>query len=174
MEVGPTEDRGLWDLKEKPNYDTRLIAIWRLYSKIHEKLSSYSFELAKEAARTGMPIARPLFLLYPDQKQAWNDWQTYMYGPDILVSAIWEKGKTKHSLYLPAGKKWVDAWDKEKIYDRGKNITVDAPLHKMPIFIRKGSAIDLGNLNALYDESLKIAAKKPDLEKLQKLEFPQK
>lgn len=174
MEVGPTEDRGLWDLKEEPRYDTQLIAIWRLYSKIHEKLADYSYELAKEAAKTGMPMARPLFLIYPEQKQAWNDWQTYMYGPDILVSAIWEKGKTKHSLYLPAGEKWIDAWDKEKVYSGGKNITVDAPLQKIPIFIREGSAIDLGDLNALYDESLKIAAKKPDLDKLQKLEFPQK
>jgi len=174
MEVGPTEDRGLWDLKQEPHYDTQLIAIWRLYSKIHEKLSNHSFELAKQAAKTGMPIARPLFLLYPNQPQAWNDWQTYMYGPDILVSAIWEKGKTKHSLYLPAGEKWIDAWDKEKIYDGGQNITIDTPLYKIPIFIRQGSTINLGDLNALYDESLKIAGRKPDLDKLQKLEFPQK
>ena len=174
MEVGPTEDRGLWDLKEEPHYDTQLIAIWRLYSKIHEKLSNYSFKLAKEASKTGMPIARPLFLLYPEQQQAWNDWQSYMYGPDILVSAVWEKGKTQHSLYLPAGEKWVDAWDKKKIYAGGQTITVDAPVYKMPIFIRQGCAIKLGDLNAIYNESLKIAAKKPDLEKLQKFEFPQK
>jgi alpha-glucosidase (family GH31 glycosyl hydrolase) len=174
MEVGPTEDRGLWHLKEQPNYDMQLIAIWRLYSKIHEKLSDYSFELAKQASKTGMPIARPLFLNYPDQQQAWNDWQTYMYGPDILVSAVWQKGKTQHTLYLPGGEKWVDAWDKEKIYTGGQNITVDIPLHKIPIFIREGCATDLGDLNALYDESLKIAAQKPDIEKLQKLEFPQK
>jgi len=174
MEVGPTESRGLWDLREEPHYDTQLIAVWRLYSKIHEKLSDYSFELAKQAAQTGMPIARPLFLLYPEQQQTWNDWQTYMYGPDILVSAIWEKGKTRHSLYLPAGEKWIDAWDKEKIYDGGQNITIDAPVHKIPIFVRQGSAMNLGDLNALYDESLKIAARKPNLDKLQKLEFPKK
>jgi alpha-D-xyloside xylohydrolase len=97
-----------------------------------------------------------------------------MYGPDILVSAVWQKGKTQHTLYLPGGEKWVDAWDKEKIYTGGQNITVDIPLHKIPIFIREGCATDLGDLNALYDESLKIAAQKPDIEKLQKLEFPQK
>ncbi len=174
MEVGPTEDRGLWDLKQEPHYDTQLIAIWRLYSKIHDKLSDYSYKLAKQAAKTGMPIARPLFIVYPDQKQAWSNWQTYMYGPDILVSAIWEKGKIKHSLYLPAGEKWVDAWDKEKIYDGGQNITVNTPLHKIPIFIRQGSTIDMGDLNALYDESLKIAGQKPNLEKLQRLEFSKK
>ncbi|MDD5011198.1 MAG: glycoside hydrolase family 31 protein, partial [Phycisphaerae bacterium] len=174
MEVGPTEDRGLWDLKEKPKYDTELIAIWRLYSKIHEKLTDYSYALAQEAVKTGMPPARPLFLSYPNQKNAWSDWQTYMYGPDILVSAVWRKGKTQHTMYLPAGEKWIDAWDKTKIYSGGETITVDAPVYKMPLFIRQGSSVDLGDLNGLYKESMEIAAKRPDLEKLQKDAFVQK
>ena len=121
-----------------------------------------------------MPIARPLFIAFPKQPQTWADWQTYMYGPDILVSAIWEKGKTQHSLYLPAGEKWIDAWDKKKIYNGGQKITIDTPVYKIPIFIRQGSTINLGNLNDLYKKSLKIAAKKPNLEKLQKREFSKK
>jgi alpha-glucosidase (family GH31 glycosyl hydrolase) len=174
MELGPNEDRGMWSLLEEPSYDTQLIAIWRLYSKIHTELTDYSFELAKEARKTGMPMARPLFINYPDQKEAWNDWQTYMYGPDILVSAIWQKGKTQHTLYLPAGEDWIDAWDTEKVYAGGKTITVDTPLHKIPIFIRKGAKTELGDLNKLYEESLKIAGTKPDLKKLQELEFGEK
>jgi alpha-D-xyloside xylohydrolase len=171
MEVGPTEDKGLWDLNEEPKYDTQLIAIWRLYAKIHDSLKDYTYDCAKEAAQTGMPIARPLFLICPDQKEAWEDWQTYMFGPDILVSPIWQKGKTSHKLYLPGGEKWVDAWDREKTYDGGQYVTVDAPLYKIPIFIRDGSKIDLGDLNALYAESLKRAGQRPDLEQLQNKEF---
>ncbi|MEN6385554.1 MAG: TIM-barrel domain-containing protein [Phycisphaerales bacterium] len=174
MEVGPTENKGFWDLIQPPHYDKQLIAIWRLYSKIHTSLIDYSYNLAIDAHSTGMPIARPLFLMYPQQEQAWKDWQTYMYGPDILVSAIWEKDKTEHTLYLPAGEKWIDAWDKKKTYEGGQNITVDAPEYKIPIFIRQGSNIDLGNLNKLYRESLKIASKKPNLKKLQHKEFADK
>ncbi len=174
MEVGPTEDRGLWDLTEEPRYDKELIAIWRLYSKIHESLMDYSYQQAKDAATAGMPIARPLFLNYGDQPQAWQDWQTYMYGPDILVSAIWEKGKTQQSLYLPAGEKWIDAWDTKKVYTGGQTITVDTPRYKIPIFIRQGGNVSLGNLNKLYRQSLKLASKKPDLKKLQNKEFSNK
>ncbi|HBG26556.1 MAG: alpha-glucosidase [Planctomycetes bacterium GWF2_41_51] len=174
MEVGPTENKGFWDLTEEPHYDKQLIAIWRLYSKIHEKMIDYSFQQAKEAARTGMPVARPLFLNFPKQPKAWQDWQTYMYGPDILVSAIWEKGKKQHSLYLPKSEKWVDAWDKKKIYDGGQTITIDTPIYKIPIFVRKDGNIDLGDLNKLYKESVKIASKKPNLKKLQKNEFSKK
>lgn len=174
MEVGPTENKGFWDMTEEPHYDKNLIAIWRLYSIVHEKMIDYSLAQAKIVAKTGMPIARPLFLNFPEQKQAWQDWQTYMYGPDILVSAIWEKGKTRHSLYLPAGEKWIDAWNKKKIYDGGQTITVEAPIYKIPIFIRNGGDIDLGDLNKIYKESVKIAAKKPNLKKLQTGEFPKK
>ena len=102
MEVGPTEDKGLWDLDEEPHYDPQILAIWRLYAKLHTQLQDYSYQHAKKAHKTGMPIVRPLFLSYPDQKQAWNNWQTYLYGSDILVSPLWQKGKTEHSIYLPA------------------------------------------------------------------------
>jgi hypothetical protein len=38
------------------------------------------------------------------------------------------------------------------------------------VFIRKGSKINLGDLNKLYEESVKIVSEKPNLEKLEKEE----
>ncbi len=166
MEVGPTNNKGFWDNPEEPVYDAELIATWRLYSKLRMKLVPYISELAKTARETGMPIARPLFLEYPDQEESWNDWQTYKFGDDILVSAIWESGVTSHKLFLPAGETWVDAWTGEE-HEGGDYIEVEAPIYKIPIFVKKGSDIDLGDLNALYAESLEIAKVKPDLKKLE-------
>ena len=170
MEVGPTQDRGFWNNIKEPHYDKSLIATLRLYSKIRMRLKPYLRQLAQDAHDTGMPVARPLFLAYPKQQQAWQDWQTYLLGPDILVSAIWQKDVTRHRLYLPAGEEWIDAWDTGRTYNGGEYIEVDAPLHKIPFFIRKGSGINLGDLNQLYDESLSIAAKKPDLRELERNE----
>jgi alpha-D-xyloside xylohydrolase len=170
MEVGPTNNRGFWDNPDEPHYNIELIATWRLYAKVRMKLIPYLHSLVKEASSTGMPIARPLFLIYPDQPEAWNDWETYLLGPDILVLAIWEAGTEKHRLYLPGGEKWIDAWDTNRIYRGGQYIEVEAPKFKIPIFIRQGSAIQLGDLEALYQESLKIASQKPDLAELEKVE----
>ena len=170
METGPTSDRGFWNSIEEPTYDTALIATWRLYSIIRTEISGYIYDLAVEANETGMPVARPLFLEYPEQEEAWNDWQTFLLGSDILVSIIWEKGKTKHKLYLPEGSEWIDAWDTESSYTGGEYIEVKAPIYKTPIFIRSGSEIELGDLQEIYDESFKIASKKPDLSKLEKAE----
>jgi alpha-D-xyloside xylohydrolase len=167
MEFGPTEDRAPWNMKSEPHYDAELIAVWRMYAKIHASLAGYTHQLVKEANKTGMPVVRPLFLQYPDQPEAWKDWQTYLYGPDILVSGIWKKGTTKHSCYLPAGEKWIDAWDTKKVYDGGQTINIETPMEKIPIFIRKGSSINLGDLTSLYIESTVIAGNVPNLKELQ-------
>lgn len=171
MEVGPTENRGLWDMKKQPHYDTELIAIWRMYAKLHHDLLDYSYEIAQEARRDGTPMVRPLFMVTPDDPRAWNEWQTYYYGPDIVVSPVWRKNKASHTLYLPRGAKWVDAWDRQKEYEGGQEITVDTPMYKIPIFVKRSSSIDLGDLDSLYRESLDIAAKKPDIKALEKEAF---
>jgi alpha-D-xyloside xylohydrolase len=171
MEVGPTNNRGFWDNPGEPHFDTELIAVWRLYSHIRMSLKDYVTSLAQKAHDDGTPVVRPLFLAFPGQEEAWNDWQTYMFGPDILVSAVWRKGATEQQLWLPAGETWIDAWSPEKReYEGGEYVTVAVPAYKIPLFIRKGCSIDPGNLHELYNESLEIAAEKPDLASLEKME----
>lgn len=171
MEVGPLENRAPWDMPSAPKYDTALIATWRLYARLHTDLQDYSYGLAQEASETGMPPIRPLFLEYSEQAEAWKDWQTFTYGPDILVSAIWELGKNKHTCYLPAGSKWIDAWNPDKVYEGGNYVTIATPFHKIPIFIKEGSSLDLGDLDSLYLESYDIASEVPNLKKLEAKEF---
>ena len=166
MEVGPTKNVGFWDLPRPPSYDEQLIAIWRLYARLHQRLADYSYKCAKEAHETGMSIVRPLFLADPQAPEAWANWWTYLYGPDLLVSHIWEKEGRTQQVYLPAGEKWRDAWSPEKIYDGGQTITVHADLYQIPLFIRVGSNLDLGDLNREWQESVTVAHNHPDLKAL--------
>jgi len=167
MEVGPTRNVGFWNLPREPKYDATLIALWRLYARLHERLVEYGHAHAVEANKTGMPIVRPLFMADPKAKEAWTNWWTYLYGKDILVSPIWEKNKREQEVYLPAGSTWKDAWQTGKTYKGGQTIKVRAELHQIPIFIRAGSKIDLGDLDREWKESVEIAAKKPDLAAMQ-------
>ncbi len=189
MEVGPTMNRAPWDMPD-PNeidkqdagggnrkrkdkeltpgtYDAELIAVWRLYAKLHQQLLDYTYRCAVQARATGMPVVRPLFLVAPNEAPAWQDYPTYLYGPDILVSCVWKTGARQWPVYLPAGSKWVDAWD-GKVYDGGQTVTVATPVHKMPIFVKEGAKVQLGDLNTLYQESLEIAKRKPNLHELEK------
>jgi alpha-D-xyloside xylohydrolase len=163
MEVGPTKDVGFWNLPREPKYDTNVIAAWRLYARLHQRLVDYGYEHAQEATKTGMPIVRPLFFVDPQAPAAWENWWTYLYGRDLLVSPVWAKGQQTQQVYLPAGEKWQDAWHPETIHDGGQSITVDAPAHKIPIFVRVGSGLELGDLNQEWTESVAIASDPPDL-----------
>jgi alpha-glucosidase (family GH31 glycosyl hydrolase) len=166
MEVGPTRNVGFWNLPREPSYDTELIAIWRLYARLHQRLIDYSFAHAQEASKTGMPIVRPLFLVDPKSPEAWKNWWTYLYGRDILVSPIWEKGKRTQEVYLPSGHKWRDAWNPGRAYQGGRTISVKAELHQLPLFVRVGSSVKLGDLHQEWKESHAIAERKPDLKSL--------
>jgi alpha-glucosidase (family GH31 glycosyl hydrolase) len=166
MEVGPTTNRAFWNFHNPPSYDAQLIAIWRLYARLHTRLADYSFEQAKVAHETGMPIVRPLFLVEPKAPAAWSNWWTYLYGPDILVSPIWQKNQRTQEVYLPSISQWRDAWNPEKIYDGGQTIIVNADLHQMPIFVRVGSNVELGDLNQEWSDAVAAANTRPDLKQL--------
>jgi alpha-glucosidase (family GH31 glycosyl hydrolase) len=166
MEVGPTKNRAFWNFHTPSGYDAELIAIWRLYARLHTRLADYSFEQAKVAHETGMPIVRPLFLVEPKAPAAWANWWTYLYGPDILVSPIWQKNRRTQEVYLPSISQWRDAWNPEKIYDGGQTITVNAGLHQMPVFVRVGSNVELGDLNQEWTDAVAAANMRPDLKRL--------
>jgi alpha-D-xyloside xylohydrolase len=171
MEIGPTLNRGFWNMVEEPVLDKELIATWRMYAVIRMRLVPYIHSLAVQARETGTPIVRPLFLEYPEQEEAWKEWHTFLLGNDLLVSVIWEQGKTGQKIYLPRGETWINAWNPEEEIRGGRFITVNAPLHQTPLYIRKGADhIDLGDLNALWEESLDKAAQSFSLSELEKKE----
>ena len=165
MEVGPTRNLAFWSLNREPNYDAPLIATWRLYARLHARLVDYSYAQAKTAHESGMPIVRPLFLSDPKAAPAWANWWTYQYGPDIVVSPIWETGQRTQEVYLPAGNSWKYAWNGQT-YAGGQTVVVGAEVHQIPFFTRVGSTLPIGDLAAEWSESVTIAAKAPDLRPL--------
>jgi alpha-glucosidase (family GH31 glycosyl hydrolase) len=74
-------------------------------------------------------------------------------------------------MYLPAGERWVDAWNPGDVFEGGQWIEVESPMYKIPLFIREGAQTELGNIQQLYEESLQISQKKPDLFVLEKEAF---
>ncbi len=174
MEVGPTKNLAFWDFPQDatrgspPVYEAGLIATWRFYARLHERLSDYAYAQAQEASRSGLPIVRPLFLVEPGAPVAWSNWWTYQYGPDLVVSPIWEKGRREQEVYLPGGVKWRDAWQPEKIYDGGQTITVHAEVHQMPFFVRDGAPVAkvIGDLNREWADAQAISQTRPDLKAL--------
>ena len=107
------------------------------YLFIRERLRPYIRECMQAASDTGAPVMRPLFYDFPEDKKCWETEDSYMFGPDLLVSPVMEAGATKRSVYLPAGATWKDAYT-GKVYEGGQTVTVPAPIDIIPVMIRDG------------------------------------
>jgi len=106
------------------------------YMHIRESMKDYTRELMKEAHEKGSPVIRTLFYEFPEDEVAWDITNQYMYGGDILVAPIVEAHKTSREVYLPAGI-WVNAHDGNEYLGK-KSYVVDAPLDRLPVFLRNG------------------------------------
>ena len=103
----------------------------------------YIYDLAHECEKTGAPIVRPLVYEYPADKHVRNISDEYMLGSFVLVAPVIAPGKEAREVYLPDGD-WYDYYTGEK-YSGGRYILADAPLDKVPVFIKAGAIIPVAD-----------------------------
>ena len=78
------------------------------FLRLREALVPYTYTLADEAVRTGLPINRPLYLDYPDEPAAYANPGEYLYGPNVLVAPVTTPGTVStQSVWFPPGR-WTD------------------------------------------------------------------
>lgn len=130
------QDNEVWSFGED-NYK-----ILSRYLFIRERLRPYIRDCMKEASKSGAPVMRPLFFDFPEDALCWEAEDVYMFGPDLLVAPVMEKGSRERTLYLPAGCKWTDAYTKKE-YEGGQSVKVPAPLEIIPVMIREGKQYDI-------------------------------
>lgn len=112
------------------------------YLFIRERLRPYVRGLMQAAHETGAPVMRPLMYDFPKDPKAWQVEDSYMFGPDLLVSPVMEAGVNERSIYLPAGASWTDAYTGQR-YEGGQTVTVPAPLHVIPVMVRDGKEMKI-------------------------------
>jgi alpha-glucosidase len=103
---------------------------------VYTKLKKYIKDAVKENAERGIPVQRPLFLHYEEDKRVYDLKYQYLLGRDLMVAPVYEKNKKEWSLYLPEDN-WIHFWN-GKEYSGGE-IKVKAPLGQPPVFYRKES-----------------------------------
>ncbi len=116
-------------------------AICRLYVELRYRLLPYTYTLAWQAHTRGLPFMRPLVLNYPHDPKVWELGSQYMWGDDILVAPVTREGATAWPVYLPEGA-WYDYWTGQR-YVGPLGVTVEAPLDRLPLFVRGGAILPL-------------------------------
>jgi hypothetical protein len=138
-----------------PLDDPELLAIVRRYQKLRTQLVPYIYNAAWEAHEIGLPLMRAPLLHYPDDPNIWEVKREYLFGSDIYVAPVVEEGAARRTLYLPEGE-WIELWALTEYdettggfrlggvpIDGGREITVDAPIDEIPLFVKMGAVIPL-------------------------------
>ena len=119
--------------------DANVLAHFVAMTKVHAALAPYVAQLCREAAATGLPLQRPLFLDYEDDATCWGVETQFAYGRDLIVAPVIEAGAERWSAYLPAGAEWRHVWSGET-FAGGASVEVPAPIGQPPVFYRTDSA----------------------------------
>jgi alpha-D-xyloside xylohydrolase len=113
------------------------------YDKLRYRMLPYIYSLAWKVTHDDYTLQRPLVMDWRTDPNVWNIGDEYMFGPAFLVSPVWKQGAQKRDVYLPRAAAWHDFWTGEQIAG-GQEMQVNAPLEKLPLFLRAGSIVPLG------------------------------
>lgn len=140
-------------------------SINRWYLKLKSEIMPYAYSIAHEAV-DGMPMIRAMMLEWPNVYTLGTATRyQYMYGPWFLVAPVYQQTASddngndiRDGIYLPEGE-WIDYFSGE-MYEGGRVINnYEAPLWKLPLFVRNGAVIPMTNPNnnvSQIDRTLRI------------------
>ncbi len=136
-------------MRETPSYhpdpsvfhNAQVEPICRKYLNLRYQLMPYLYSAVHECTQTGMPVLRALWLHYPGDATAVARGDQYLWGREMLVAPVVEKGATSRKVYLPKGA-WHDFWTDER-HEGGKEVTRAVDLETTPLYVRAGAIIPM-------------------------------
>jgi alpha-glucosidase len=125
---------------EPYSYGDKFTKINRASVELRYQLLPYLYTVFHEHTYTGAPVMRPLWFEYPDDQRTYTIDDEYLVGRDLLVAPVVRESATKRGVYFPVGDDWVDWWTGKR-YEGGKDAEIEAPLDRLPLFVRAGAAV---------------------------------
>lgn len=112
----------------------------------------------QEAAATGMPVVRHLFLHYPhDENVQRLIYEQFLVGCEILVVPVLDKGRSRVRAYFPPGDTWEHIWT-GLLYtaptSHGLRVWIQTPIGFPALFVKRGSPIGVRFMTNLIKEEI--------------------
>lgn len=116
------------------------------------KLLPFLYTEFYNASKTGMPIMRPMFMNYQNDKECYSVQaeSQFMAGENVLVAPVLTEKTDFKKLYLPAGS-WYYV-PENKFYTGGQWIIIDVPLNTLPMFLKQGAIIPFQEIQQYVGE----------------------
>ncbi|MFI8220936.1 TIM-barrel domain-containing protein [Streptomyces sp. NPDC085932] len=103
------------------------------------RLLPYFVTLAHLARRTGAPYVRPVWWTAPEDRALRDCGDAFLLGDCLLVAPVLDPGADRRAVRLPRGR-WYDSVT-ERAYEGPAQVVVDAPLSRIPVFVRAGAVL---------------------------------
>jgi alpha-D-xyloside xylohydrolase len=113
------------------------------YDRLRYRLMPYIYSLAWKVTNEDYTIQRPLVMDWRTDEKTWNIGDEFMFGPALLINPVLKPEARHRTVYLPASPRWYDFWTGDATTG-GKEIEAEAPLDRMPLFVRAGSILPMG------------------------------
>ena len=113
------------------------------YDKLRYRLMPYVYSLAWRVTDDDYTIQRPLVMDWRADVRVRDIGDQFMFGPALLVNPVLQPGANHRTLYLPDAPAWYDFWTGASTNGR-REIDADAPLDRIPLYVRAGSILPLG------------------------------
>ena len=108
------------------------------------RLLPYIYSWAAKVSFEGNTFMRPLIFDFPQDTRALEQRIEYMFGDAFLVCPITEGGIRITECYLPENKAgWYDFRD-GRHYSGGRYIRTSVDMNAIPVFVRAGSIVPMG------------------------------
>ena len=113
------------------------------YDKLRYRLLPYIYSIAWRVSHDDYTIQRGLPMDWPTDQRVRDIGDEFMFGPALLIAPVTEPGATSRTVYLPQAPAWYDFWSGTRV-PANQTIQANAPLDRIPVYVRAGSIVPLG------------------------------
>jgi len=143
---------GAADPDQAELHNDQVEPICRKYLELRYQLMPYLYSVVREGSQTGLPVMRALWLHESADPEATKRGDEFLWGRNILVAPVTEKGAKARNVYLPKGT-WFDFWTSLPI-EGGREITREVDLATIPLYVRAGAVIPVGPVKQYTEEKV--------------------
>ena len=112
------------------------------FLRLRGQLVPTLYSLGRVAHDTGLPMARPLYLQWPELEEAYSYRSQFTLGEDIMVATVAAPGDPAViDLWIPPGR-WIDYFTGEA-FTGPLAITRSVPLEHYAVFLREGAILPM-------------------------------
>lgn len=123
------------------------------YDRLRYRLMPYIYSMAGQVYLDDYTIMRPMVMDFGYDGKVNDMGDQFMFGSSFLVAPVYQYKARTREVYFPKRSGWYDFYHGTYV-EGGKTVRVNAPYERMPLFVKAGSIVPIG-------EELQYASEKP-------------